>query len=68
MYTPAKGKAKMKYRSRTADQISFTVPKGDRDRWKQFAAGQGMGLAPFIRRLMAQAMADAGGGPNSPGA
>lgn len=40
--------ANKKYRAKTYDTISFDVPKGKRDEYKQAAASLGLSLARFL--------------------
>lgn len=43
---------KDRYRAKAYDMIQFSVPKGQRDVYKAFAAAHGESLAGLIKRLL----------------
>ena len=51
-YTKASGKAVNKYIKNNYDQIMIRVPKGDRERYKDFAADQGKSLNSLVIELI----------------
>lgn len=51
-YTKASGKAVNKYIKNNYDQIMIRVPKGDRERYKDFAAEQGKSLNSLVIELI----------------
>lgn len=51
-YTKASGKAVNKYIKNYYDQITIRVPKGDRERYKNFAAEQGKSLNSLVIELI----------------
>lgn len=55
-YTDASNKAVQKYISKNYDQISIRIPKGDREKYKQFAESKGKSLNAFIIQLLNDAM------------
>lgn len=44
--------ATARYRAKAYDQVSFVVPKGQREVYKAFAASQGETLAGMVKRLL----------------
>lgn len=55
-YTDASNKAVQKYISKNYDQISIRIPKGDREKYKNFAESKGKSLNAFIVQLLNDAM------------
>ena len=51
-YTDASNKAVQKYISKNYDQISIRIPKGNREKYKQFAESKGKSLNAFIIQLL----------------
>lgn len=51
-YTKASGKAVNKYIKNNYDQIMIRIPKGDRERYKAYAAEQGKSLNSFVIELI----------------
>lgn len=51
-YSKASGKAVNKYIKNHYDQITIRVSKGDRERYKNFAAEQGKSLNSFVIELI----------------
>lgn len=49
-------KAKNKYNAKTYDQIKFEVKKGNREKYKLYAATKGMSLAALITKLLDEDM------------
>ena len=47
-YNEAQKKATMKYLKEKTDDIRIRVPKGMKDRWKEYAESQGKSLNQFI--------------------
>ena len=52
----ANRRAVAKYKKNHYDQIVLTVPKGEREKIKQYAAGRGESLNGFICRAISEAM------------
>lgn len=55
-YTKASGRAVNKYIKNNYDQIMIRVPKGDRERYKEFAEQQGKSLNALIVELLEKEM------------
>lgn len=51
-YSKASGKAVNKYIKNNYDQIMIRTPKGDRERYKEFAAEQGKSLNSLVIELI----------------
>ena len=51
-YTKAGNKAVQKYISKSYDQFSVRVPKGDREKYKSHAESKGMSLNALIVKLL----------------
>lgn len=51
-YNEAQKKATMKYLKEKTDDIRIRVPKGMKDRWKEYAESQGKSLNQFIIDVM----------------
>lgn len=52
MATEAQNRAKSKYRAKAYDQITLSVKKGLRDRWKSCAEARGLSLTAYITQVM----------------
>ena len=57
-YTESGKRATMKYIKENLEQISFRVPKGKKDEYKDFAESQGKSLTALIVELLEREMAD----------
>lgn len=51
-YTQASNKAVQRYSKKTYDQLAIRLKKGDRERYKEYAAQRGMSLASYIISLI----------------
>lgn len=50
MTSKAQLRANKKYADKTYDRVAIRVPKGERDKFKEWAQEQGLSLAEYIRR------------------
>ena len=55
----AQQKAVSKYMKANYDEIKLRIPKGEKDKWKQFAADQGKSLNQFVMDAVNAAMTNA---------
>ena len=60
MYSQAQNKATQKYIKEHLDQLSFRVPKGERDKYKALAERADMSLAELLRRAVEEYAASHG--------
>lgn len=47
---------RQRYIEKTYDSVAIRIPKGDRDRWKEYAERHGMSLAGMIKSLVEEEM------------
>lgn len=47
---------KDRYRAKAYDMIQFAVPKGEREKYKAYAAAHGESLASFLKRAIQETM------------
>lgn len=52
MYTQSQNKATQKYIKEHLEQVSFRVPKGERDKYKKLAERAGLSLAELLRQAV----------------
>lgn len=52
----AHNRANAKYAAAHYDKVTITLPKGERERWKARATEKGLGLAEYLRALVARDM------------
>ena len=55
-YTDRQNKATQKYIKENLEQISFRVPKGKKDEYKEFAESRGLSLTALIVQLIEREM------------
>lgn len=60
-YTQTQNKATQKYQREHLDQIAIRVPKGKREKYKEYAESRGESLAGMIQRLIENEMKENGG-------
>lgn len=60
-YTDAQKRAAVKYLSEKTDLVQLRIPKGSKERYKEFADKQGKSLTALIVELLERAMASDGG-------
>ena len=54
-----------RYNVKNYDRVNLTLPKGEKERVREFAAAQGESVNGFINRVIAEAMARADGAEKS---
>lgn len=59
-YSEAQNKATQKYLRENMEQVRFWMPKGGKDKIKEFAATQNMSMAEYIKKLIEDDMKKAG--------
>lgn len=47
-----------KYIAEKTDEVRLRVPKGTKDRWKEYAEAKGISLTKFVVQVVEQAMED----------
>ncbi len=55
-YNEASKNATMKYQRENLEQIRFWAPKGYKDKIKAHAAGRGMSMAEYLKKLIDEDM------------
>ena len=55
-YTKASGKAVAKYIKKAYDQVALRLPKGEREKIKNYAESKGMSLNAYINDLIEKDM------------
>jgi len=52
----ARTKANRKYNEKAYDRVALTVPKGDKEKIKAFAEGQGLSMNAFVNAAIQEKM------------
>lgn len=55
----AQKRAAQKYIDKNLEQVRFWMPKGSKEAIKQFAAGRGLSMAEYLKKLLRDDMGDA---------
>ena len=58
MYSKASKEATMRYQKNHLDTICFRVPKGEKERYRQYAESMGLPLSVFIVKAIEEKIAD----------
>ena len=56
--TEAQKKATYKYRVEKVEELRFNVPKGEKQKIKDFAAAQGLSVSSFVYQAVREAMGE----------